>query len=191
MGWGQGCVQGLSQRDDFIGLPTPCGLECKGHAQNPVLLPTAWFCSGLFRSGSWVLGFSFLFFFFFLSFCILLSRIFSNCAELVVKNPPAMQETQVWSLGMEDPLKREMATHSCTLAWEIPWTEEPGGLPSMGLQKPHVSTHTHTHTEFVVCCYRRCLSRYKYYSRRSQVPGLSLSQTTSIYQAQIIHEALG
>ena len=49
----------------------------------------------------------------------------------------------------------------------------------------------HTHTEFVVCCYRRCLSRYKYYSRRSQVPGLSLSQTTSIYQAQIIHEALG
>ena len=46
-----------------------------------------------------------------------------------------MQETQVWSLGQEDPLEREMATHSSTLAWEIPWTEEPGGLQSVGLQK--------------------------------------------------------
>ena len=39
-----------------------------------------------------------------------------------------MQETQVWSLGQEDPLEKEIATHSDTLAWEIPWTEEPGGL---------------------------------------------------------------
>ena len=48
---------------------------------------------------------------------------------------PAMQETQVWSLGWEDPLEKEMATHSSILAWETPWTEEPGGLQSMGLQK--------------------------------------------------------
>ena len=47
----------------------------------------------------------------------------------------AMQETQVWSLGWEDPLEKEMATHSSTLAWEISWTEEPGGLQSMGLQR--------------------------------------------------------
>ena len=45
-----------------------------------------------------------------------------------VKNPPAMQETQVQSLGWEDPLEKEMATHSSILAWEILWTEEPGGL---------------------------------------------------------------
>ena len=45
-----------------------------------------------------------------------------------VKNPPAMQETWVQSLGQEDPLEKEMPTHSSTLAWEIPWREEPGRL---------------------------------------------------------------
>ena len=45
-----------------------------------------------------------------------------------VKNLPAMQETQVQPLGQEDPLKKEMATHSNILAWRIPWTDEPGGL---------------------------------------------------------------
>ena len=53
----------------------------------------------------------------------------------MVKNLPAMQKTQVRSLGWEDPLEKEMATHSSILAWEIPWTEEPGGLQSMGLQR--------------------------------------------------------
>ena len=51
-----------------------------------------------------------------------------------VKNSPAMQETQILSLGLEYPLEKEMATHSSVLAWEIPWTEEPGGLQSMGSQ---------------------------------------------------------
>ena len=46
----------------------------------------------------------------------------------MVKNLPTMQETQVQSLGQEDPLEKEMATHSSILAWEILWTEEPGGL---------------------------------------------------------------
>ena len=46
-----------------------------------------------------------------------------------------MQETWVWFLGKEDPLEKEKATHSSILVWEIPWTEEPGGLPSMGSQK--------------------------------------------------------
>ena len=50
----------------------------------------------------------------------------------MVKNPPAMQETQVPSLGWEDPLEKGMATHSGILAWRIPWTEEPGGLQSRG-----------------------------------------------------------
>ena len=53
----------------------------------------------------------------------------------VVKNPPAKQEIWVRSLGWEDPLRKEIATHSNILAWEIPWTEEPGGLQSMGSQK--------------------------------------------------------
>ena len=56
----------------------------------------------------------------------------------VVKNPPAVQEsqeTQVRSLGWEDPLEEETATHSGIFAWRIPWTEEPGGLRSIGLQR--------------------------------------------------------
>ena len=52
-----------------------------------------------------------------------------------VKHLSAMQETQVQSLGREDPLKKEMATHSSILAWRIPWTEEPGGLQSTELQR--------------------------------------------------------
>ena len=51
-----------------------------------------------------------------------------------VKNPPAMQETQVQSLGWEDPLEKGMAIHTSILIWRIPWTEEPGGLQSMELQ---------------------------------------------------------
>ena len=53
----------------------------------------------------------------------------------MVKNLPAMQETQVRSLGWEDPLEKGMATHPSILAWRIPWTEEPGGLQSMGPQR--------------------------------------------------------
>ena len=55
--------------------------------------------------------------------------------DLVVKNPPAMQEIWVRSLGQEVPLEEEMATHSSILAWGIPWTEEPGGLQTVGLQR--------------------------------------------------------
>ena len=53
----------------------------------------------------------------------------------VVKNLPAVQETWIQSLAQEDPLQEEMATHSSILAWEIPWTEETGGLQSMGWQR--------------------------------------------------------
>ena len=57
----------------------------------------------------------------------------SLVAQLVT-NPPAMQETRVWSLGQEEHLAKEIATHSSILVWEIPWTEEPGGLQSIGRQ---------------------------------------------------------
>ena len=67
-----------------------------------------------------------------------LSSPMSLTASLVaqmVKNLPAMQETQVQSLGQKDPPEEGMATHSSILTWKIPWTEEPGGLQSMGSQR--------------------------------------------------------
>ena len=62
-----------------------------------------------------------------------------------VKNLPAVQETQVRSLGWEDPLEKEMPTHSSILAWKILWTEEPGGLQSMGSQKDRHDWATNTY----------------------------------------------
>ena len=53
----------------------------------------------------------------------------------MVKRLSTMQETRVQSLGWEDPLEKEMAIHSCTIAWKIPWTEEPGRLQPMGSQR--------------------------------------------------------
>ena len=59
-----------------------------------------------------------------------------------------MQESWVWSLGLEDPLENKMATHSSILAWRVPWTEEPGGLQSMGLQRVG---HDWVNNTFTVC----------------------------------------
>ena len=63
----------------------------------------------------------------------------------MVKNPPAMWETWVWSLGQEDPLEKGIATHSRIIAWRIPWTQEPGGLQPIGSQSQTglkwISTH--------------------------------------------------
>ena len=61
-----------------------------------------------------------------------------------VKHLPTMWETQVLSLGQEDPLEKEMATHSSTLAWKIPWREEPGRLQSVESQRVHGVTKTRT-----------------------------------------------
>ena len=71
-----------------------------------------------------------------------------------VKNLPAMQETQVHSLDREDPLEKEMATHSSIFAWEIPWTEEPGGLQSIGSQRVghDWSDLARTHKDFLIFC---------------------------------------
>ena len=63
-----------------------------------------------------------------------LQYCWTSLVAQTVKNPPPMQETWAWSLGWEDPLVEGMATHSSILAWRIPWTEEPRGLQSMGLQ---------------------------------------------------------
>ena len=61
-----------------------------------------------------------------------------------VKNLPAMQETQVQSLGREDPLEKGLATHHIILTWRIPWTQEPGRLESMGSQKWPETTEQHS-----------------------------------------------
>ena len=63
------------------------------------------------------------------------SKIYLFFIAQSVKNLPAVQETQVRFLGLEDPLEKKMAIHSSILAWRIPWTEEPGRLQSMGLQE--------------------------------------------------------
>ena len=82
--------------------------------------------------------------------CQVLSSTWTSLVAQTVKNLPAMQESQVWFQGWEDPQERGMATHSSILAWRIPWTEEPG-VQSTGSQNVRHNwvtkyTHTHTHT---------------------------------------------
>ena len=67
--------------------------------------------------------------------CIYVVLLWTFLVAQTVRSLPAMQETQVRSLGWEDLLEKEMATHSSILAWKIPWTEEPVGLQSMGSQR--------------------------------------------------------
>ena len=83
---------------------------------------------------------------------LIINVITSNCLCLAwtslvaqaVKNPPAMRETQVWTLGQENTLEKGMATHSSILSQKIPWTEEPGGLQSMRLQRVRHNWQTNT-----------------------------------------------
>ena len=67
--------------------------------------------------------------------CSIISVLGASLVAQIVKRLSTMWETRVQSLGQEDPLETAMATHSSTLAWKIPWTEEPGGLQSMGSQR--------------------------------------------------------
>ena len=81
-------------------------------------------------------------------------EIFDSAAWYIVqmvKNLPAMQETQVSSLCCADPLEEEMATHSRSLAWRILWTEEPAGFPSMGSQKVEHDWVSNTHVYIFLC----------------------------------------
>ena len=97
-----------------------------------------------------------------------LSPFWASLVAQTVKNLLVIQETWVWSLGGEDPLRKGMATHSGILAWRIPWTEEPGWLQSMGLQRvrhdwaintftfifalwSHVRTSKKAHVSFLLC----------------------------------------
>ena len=86
--------------------------------------------------------------------CWVLSQIFSlfsfifiraSLVAQTVKHLSTMRETWVWFLGWEDPLEKEMATHSSTLAWKVPWTEEPDRLQSMGSQRVDTTERLHFH----------------------------------------------
>ena len=70
-----------------------------------------------------------------MNLALFLSLVQASLVAQTVKCLPAMRETWVRSLGQEDPLEKEVATHSSTLAWKIPWTQEPGRLQSMGSQR--------------------------------------------------------
>ena len=73
------------------------------------------------------------------------SRLWASLVAQRLKGLPAMQETWVQSLGQEDPLEKEMATHSSFLAWRIPWTEEPGGYSPQGRKESDKTEQLHFH----------------------------------------------
>ena len=73
-------------------------------------------------------------------------KLQASLVAQMVKNPPTMQDTWVWSLGRDDPLEKGMTLHSSIPAWRIPWTEEAGGLQSMGLQRVRHDRATSTFT---------------------------------------------
>ena len=117
-----------------------------------------------------------------------LNQGWASLVARLVKNPSAMQETQVQSLGREDPLEKEMATHSSILAWKIPWTEEPGWLQFMDHKESdtteRLNHHHHTH--------RHALSLYDYYS----VEGKHISkQANKMHSSNChgvhVHSAMG
>ena len=83
--------------------------------------------------------------------------LWASLAAQTVKNLPAMQETWVWSLGQEDPLEKGMATHSSMLAQRTPWTEEPGGLQSLGSQRVGHDWVTNAFTFHLVLTSQRSL----------------------------------
>ena len=84
----------------------------------------------------------------------------------MVKNPPALQETPVRSLGQEDPLEKGMATHFSILAWRIPWTEDPGELQSMGSQRVRHDWVTNT---FAFIHRKKILRRYSHRKKHREI----------------------
>ena len=109
--------------------------------------------------------------------CFLLTSLVGQ----LVKNLPAVQEIPVQSLGLEDPLEKEMATHSSILAWKISWIEEPGGLQSMGLHKELGTTGwlTLTYLLFPVDGYGNCCSHYGKEYHFSHLVNSSTPRTTA------------
>ena len=114
----------------FRGWRSLVGYSPWGRKQLDTTEQLHWFTGSALRVNEdksvWELGFGF-------------SRSLIECRTSLmaqmVKHLPTMWETRVWSLGWEDPLEKEMATHTSTLAWKIPWMEEPGSLQSIGSRR--------------------------------------------------------
>ena len=123
----------------FLGWEDP--LE-KGKATHSGILVWRIPCT-LLSMGSQRVGHDWAIFTFILTKSLEINKSVASLVAQSVKNLPAVQKTQVQSLGWEDPLENEMATHSSILAW-IPWTEEPGRLQSMGLQRAGHNWATNT-----------------------------------------------
>ena len=92
---------------------------------------------------------------------LLIAKMIATKDGSVVKNLSAVQKTQVWSLGQEDPLEKGMANHSSILVWRIPWTEEPRGLQSLGSQRVRHDwvTDTFTFKEYLYPLSEKALGR--------------------------------
>ena len=113
--------------------------------------------------------------------------LFIHWSSLVaqrVKHPPAIQETRVWSLGWEDPLGKEMATHSSFLAWKIPWTAELGGLQSIGSQRVRHDWATTAHA-FIHWWTFGLLPCLGYYNNCAVNMGVSITFWISVLISQI------
>ena len=108
----------------------------------------------------------------------------------IVKCLPTMWETQVRSLGQEDPLEKEMATHSSTLAWKIPWTEEPGSLQSMGSQR--VRHDRATSLSLSLSTYMRHLEESRAFPRGSvqEMRVQSLGQEDTLEKEAAAHSSI-
>ena len=122
---------------NWLGLPgRPAGKESACNARDPSSIP------GLGKSPGEGIGYP-------------LQYSWASLVALTEKNPPAMWETWVRSLGWEDPLEKGTAVHFSILAWRIPWTEEPGRLPLVGVAKVYVNLNVykiilHCHQSFYI-----------------------------------------
>ena len=97
--------------------------------------------------------------------------------SLVVKHRPTMQETRVQSLGRKDLLEKEMGTHSSILSWEIPWSEDPDGLQSIGSQRVGPDWATDTH---IICCSSINMVVFQFTNRRPHTFLYHLTWTSTI-----------
>ena len=104
----------------------------------------------------------------------------------MVKRLSAMQETQVRSLGWEDPLEKETATHSSTLAWKIPWIEEPGRLPYMGSQRVEHNTDFTS----LQSLWKRRAGLHSVSTTHSHLWISYFSETVSFVNSSFIHSAI-
>ena len=123
-----------------------------------------------------------------------LMQIWASLVAQMVKNLPAMQKTWVQSLGREDPLEKEMATHSSTLTWRIPWTEEPGRIQSMGSQSVghNWATYTQVHAHsgaipsITVAKQRGTLFEYrKHFGTKVSIPWLRVKPGCKCKDSQL------